>query len=47
MLGGAALFGNVQEKEMFNEEAAVHFVNFLSNHRDYRVNTHNNLVELV
>jgi hypothetical protein len=47
MLGGAALFGNVSNEADFQEDAAVHFVNFLSNHRDYHVNMHNTIVDLI
>jgi hypothetical protein len=47
MLGGAALFGNVSNEADFQEDAAVHFVNFLSNHRDYHVNMHNTIVDLL
>ena len=47
MLGGAALFGDVQTHETFNMEAGVHFVNFLADHRDYMVDTHNTVVDLI
>ena len=46
VLGGAALFSDVQE-EKFNEEAGVHFVNFLSDHRDYFVSQHNVITDLI
>jgi hypothetical protein len=47
VLGGAAIFGNVQTEEGFNTEAHDHFVNFLSNHKDYMMNQHNVVTELI
>jgi hypothetical protein len=47
VLGGAALFGNIQNEESFNQEATEHFVNFLSNHKDYMMNQHNVATELI
>lgn len=47
VLAGTALMGDVQTEESFNEEAGLHFVNFLSNHRDYMINTSNNIVEVI
>jgi len=40
-------YGDVQEQPDFHSEAADHFVNFLSNHRDYMVSTHNTVVDLL
>jgi len=47
MLGGATLYSDVQTEDSFNEEAGAHFVNFLSNHRDYMVDTHNTVQDLI
>ena len=48
LLGGAAIFGDVQNtEESFSVEAGEHFVNFLSDHRDFFVNQHNVVTELI
>ena len=46
MLGGFAIFYEIQEDD-FNFEAAHHFINFLSNHKDHMVSTHNTLDDLI
>ena len=44
----AALFGQaIPEQQEFNVEAGEHFVNFLSNHRDYMFETHVAVTELI
>jgi len=44
----AALFGQaIPEQQEINVEAGEHFVNFLSNHRDYMFETHVAVTELI
>jgi hypothetical protein len=47
MLGGLTFFGSDQKEDYFHAEAGEHFVNFLSNHRDYLVSTHNAVVDFI
>jgi hypothetical protein len=49
MLGATALWGDVQniEEDNLETKAMKHFVNFVSNHRDYMVDTHNAVSELI